>query len=84
MPTHSSAAVGVVLAFHGYSGSGDGWTMEEDTLELTEEYNYVIVALNRVGGAGFDLNSWQNQGSNTGFDPTGLILVCDVTQDSPD
>lgn len=83
-PKHSSAAAGVVLAFHGYSGSGDGWTTEEDTLELAEEYNYIIVAPNGMGGGGSDFNSWQNQGSNTGFDPTGLIPVCDVTQDSPD
>ena len=55
--------------------------MEEDALESTEEYIYVIVAPNGMGGSGYDFNSWQNQGSNTGFDSTGLIPVCDVTQD---
>lgn len=83
-PKHYAAAAGVVLAFHGYSGSGDGCTMEEDTLELMEEYNYVIVAPSGMGGGGYDFSSCQNQGSNTGFGPTGLIPVCDITQDSQD
>jgi len=71
--SNSESADGVVMIFHGYGLCGGGWTTDDASRALADEYNYIMVTPN---GLSENYPSWQNQGSNTGLDPDGNN-VCD-------
>jgi len=66
---------------HGWCGSGN---VSSNLQDLADEFNYIVVAPTGLSTGFFECNSWQNYGSNTGFDPTGTQPTCDITQNSPD
>lgn len=51
---------------------------------LANRFNAIIVAPTGLRGSGpKEYNSWQNYGSNTGFDESGTKPTCDISQKHP-
>lgn len=67
--------------FHGWCGVG---TVSDDLQSIADKYNYIVAAPTGLSEGFFECNSWNNYGSNTGFDVTGTQPICDTSIDSPD
>jgi len=72
----------VVLTFHGWGDNGKSYTTSNTFQTLADQYNYIIVAPTGLSGNG-EYNSWNNDGSNTGYGPNGVEPTCDISQNSP-
>ena len=72
----------VILTFHGWCDSGRSYTTSSKFQNLANKYNMIIVAPTGLK-TGFECNSWQNYGSNTGVGLNGVDPTCDTSQNSP-
>jgi len=67
--------------FHGWCGSG---SVSDRLQDIADQFNYIVVSPTGLSQGFFECSSWQNYGSNTGFDSTGTEPTCDTSQNQPD
>eukprot|EP00588_Corethron_pennatum_P008361 CAMPEP_0194290534 /NCGR_PEP_ID=MMETSP0169-20130528/41418_1 /TAXON_ID=218684 /ORGANISM="Corethron pennatum, Strain L29A3" /LENGTH=303 /DNA_ID=CAMNT_0039038133 /DNA_START=169 /DNA_END=1077 /DNA_ORIENTATION=+ len=75
----------VILFFHGWGETGRDYIKINKFRQFAERYNYVIVAMDGLGGSGnWEYPSWTHSGSSDGIGADGTVTACDTSQNSPD